>query len=57
MKTSIVLEFTSVPLFKDEMVLVASKNHPTINGWVMNTNVENQEHGGGFAGFVRVYCS
>ena len=37
-------EFTSVPLFKDEMVLVASKNHPTIKGPLLKHDVYNEQH-------------
>nr|MCX3323214.1 LysR substrate-binding domain-containing protein [Bacillus paranthracis] len=35
---------TSVPLFKDEMVLVASKNHPTIKGPLLKHDVYNDQH-------------
>ena len=32
------------PLFKDEMVLVASKNHPTIKGPLLKHDVYNEQH-------------
>ena len=44
MKTSIVLNLPCVPLFKDEMVLVASKNHPTIKGPLLKHDVYNEQH-------------
>lgn len=37
-------EFTSVPLFKDEMVLVASKNYLTIKGLLLKHDVYNEQH-------------
>lgn len=37
-------EFTSVPLFKDEMVLVASRKHPRISGPLLESNVYNEQH-------------
>lgn len=37
-------EFSCVPLFKDEMVLVASKNHPRINGPLLESDVYNEQH-------------
>lgn len=39
-----VFHLTSVPLFKDEMVLVASKNHPTIKGPLLKHDVYNEQH-------------
>lgn len=42
-------EFTSVLLFKDEMVLVASKNHPTIKGLLLKHDVYKRTTCGGFA--------
>ncbi|EDZ1756552.1 transcriptional regulator LeuO [Salmonella enterica] len=37
-------EFTSVPLFKDEMVLVASRKHPHISGPLLEGDVYNEQH-------------
>lgn len=37
-------KFTSVPLFKNKMVLVASKNHPTIKSPLLKHNVYNKQH-------------
>ena len=37
-------EFSCVPLFKDEMVLVASKTHPRINGPLLESDVYNEQH-------------
>ncbi|EAA5901278.1 transcriptional regulator LeuO [Salmonella enterica] len=37
-------EFTSVPLFKDEMVLVAGRKHPRISGPLLESNVYNEQH-------------
>lgn len=37
-------EFSCVPLFKDEMVLVASKKHPRINGPLRESDVFNEQH-------------
>ncbi|EAW1717649.1 transcriptional regulator LeuO [Salmonella enterica subsp. indica] len=37
-------EFTSVPLFKDEMVLVASRKHPRISGPLLESDVYNEQH-------------
>ncbi|ENB5927949.1 transcriptional regulator LeuO [Salmonella enterica] len=37
-------EFTSVPLFKDEMVLVASRKHPRISGPLLKGDVYNEQH-------------
>lgn len=37
-------EFSSVPLFNDEMVLVASKKHPTINGSLLENDVYQLQH-------------
>ncbi|EGU7685877.1 transcriptional regulator LeuO [Salmonella enterica] len=37
-------EFTSVPLFKDEMVLVASRKHPRISGPLLEGDVYNEQH-------------
>lgn len=37
-------EFSCVPLFKDEMVLVASKTHPRINGPLLENDVYNEQH-------------
>ncbi|WP_318371259.1 transcriptional regulator LeuO [Enterobacter sp.] len=37
-------EFSCVPLFKDEMVLVASKKHPRINGPLRESDIYNEEH-------------
>ncbi|HFZ8995022.1 TPA: transcriptional regulator LeuO [Citrobacter freundii] len=37
-------EFTSVPLFKDEMVLVASRKHPRINGPLLESEVYSEQH-------------
>jgi LysR family transcriptional activator for leuABCD operon len=33
-----------VPLFNDEMVLVASKSHPRINGPLLENDVYNEQH-------------
>lgn len=37
-------EFSCVPLFNDEMVLVASKSHPRINGPLLESDVYNEQH-------------
>lgn len=37
-------EFACVPLFNDEMVLVASKKHPRINGPLTENSVYQEEH-------------
>lgn len=37
-------EFTSVPLFNDEMVLVASKKHPRISGPLLESNLYHEQH-------------
>lgn len=37
-------EFSCVPLFKDEMVLVASNKHPRISGPLSETDVYQEEH-------------
>lgn len=37
-------EFACVPLFKDEMVLVASRNHPRISGPMMEADIYREEH-------------
>ncbi|AVY96331.1 MULTISPECIES: transcriptional regulator LeuO [Lelliottia] len=37
-------EFSCVPLFNDEMVLVASKSHPRINGPLLENDVYNEQH-------------
>ncbi|EBK2137980.1 transcriptional regulator LeuO, partial [Salmonella enterica subsp. enterica serovar Enteritidis] len=37
-------EFTSIPLFNDEMVLVASRKHPRINGPLVESDVYNEQH-------------
>lgn len=37
-------EFTSIPLFNDEMVLVASKKHPRISGPLLESDVYNEQH-------------
>ncbi|MDJ4947153.1 transcriptional regulator LeuO [Salmonella enterica] len=37
-------EFTSIPLFKDEMVLVASRKHPRISGPLLESDVYNEQH-------------
>lgn len=37
-------EFSCVPLFNDEMVLVASKNHPRINGPITEDSIYQEEH-------------
>ena len=37
-------EFACVPLFNDEMVLVASKKHPRINGPLTENTVYQEEH-------------
>lgn len=37
-------EFACVPLFHDEMVLVASANHPRLNGPVKESEVYREEH-------------
>ncbi|EHA2589591.1 transcriptional regulator LeuO [Salmonella enterica] len=37
-------EFTSVPLFKDEMFLVASRKHPRISGPLLESDVYNEQH-------------
>ncbi|VFS71642.1 HTH-type transcriptional regulator LeuO [Kluyvera cryocrescens] len=33
-----------MPLFNDEMVLVASKNHPRINGPITEDSIYQEEH-------------
>ncbi|WP_434670831.1 transcriptional regulator LeuO [Klebsiella sp. B345] len=37
-------EFSCVPLFKDEMVLVASDKHPRISGPLSETDIYQEEH-------------
>ena len=37
-------EFACVPLFKDEMILVASSRHPRISGPVMEADIYREEH-------------
>ena len=37
-------EFSCVPLFKDEMVLVASKKHQRLNGPLRESDVYNEQH-------------
>ncbi|MGK9172577.1 transcriptional regulator LeuO [Yokenella regensburgei] len=37
-------EFSCVPLFKDEMVLVASKTHPRIMGPLRESDIYNEQH-------------
>jgi len=37
-------EFNSVALFKDEMVLIASKNHPRIMGPLRENDIYNENH-------------
>ncbi|HIH4878177.1 TPA: transcriptional regulator LeuO [Citrobacter braakii] len=37
-------EFTSVPLFNDEMVLVASKKHPRISDPLLESNLYHEQH-------------
>jgi len=37
-------EFACVPLFNDEMVLVASKKHPRMNGLLRESDVYNEQH-------------
>lgn len=37
-------EFACVPLFKDEMVLVASRKHPRISGPMMENDIYQEEH-------------
>lgn len=37
-------EFSCLPLFKDEMVLVASKKHPRMNGPLRESDVYNEQH-------------
>jgi LysR family transcriptional activator for leuABCD operon len=37
-------EFACVPLFKDEMVLVASRKHPRISGPMMEADIYREEH-------------
>ena len=37
-------EFSCVPLFKDEMVLVASKKHPRLNSPLRENDVYNEQH-------------
>lgn len=37
-------EFSCVPLFKDEMVLVASKKHPRLNSPLREHDVYNEQH-------------
>ena len=37
-------EFTSIPLFNDEMVLVASRKHPRISGPLLENDVYNEQH-------------
>lgn len=37
-------EFTSIPLFNDEMVLVSSRKHPRINGPLLENDIYNEQH-------------
>lgn len=37
-------EFSCIPLFKDEMVLVASKNHPRMRSPLRENDVYNEQH-------------
>jgi LysR family transcriptional regulator, transcriptional activator for leuABCD operon len=37
-------EFSCIPLFNDEMVLVASKNHPRMTGPLRESDVYNEQH-------------
>lgn len=37
-------EFSCVPLFKDEMVLVCSKNHPRQNELTLESNIYQEQH-------------
>ncbi|WP_449545664.1 transcriptional regulator LeuO [Lelliottia amnigena] len=37
-------EFSCVPLFNDEMVLVASRTHPRINGPLLESDVYREQH-------------
>ncbi len=37
-------EFSCVPLFNDEMVLVASRTHPRINGPLLESDVYQEQH-------------
>ncbi|WP_176918027.1 transcriptional regulator LeuO [Superficieibacter sp. 1612_C1] len=37
-------EFSCVPLFKDEMVLVASKAHPRLKGPLLESDIYREEH-------------
>jgi len=37
-------EFSCVPLFNDEMVLVASKTHPRMNGPLLESDVYHEQH-------------
>ncbi|MDK7920439.1 hypothetical protein QP613_10250, partial [Aerococcus urinae] len=37
-------EFACVPLFKDEMVLVASKKHPRMNSPLRESDVYSEQH-------------
>ena len=37
-------EFTCVPLFKDEMVLIASRKHPRIAGALSESSIYDEEH-------------
>jgi len=37
-------EFSCVPLFKDEMVLVTSKTHPRLHGTLLESDIYSEEH-------------
>ncbi|WP_286783722.1 MULTISPECIES: transcriptional regulator LeuO [Leclercia] len=37
-------EFSCVPLFKDEMVLVSSKKHPRLHGTLHESDIYNEQH-------------
>lgn len=37
-------EFSCVPLFKDEMVLVSSKRHPRLHGTLQESDIYNEQH-------------
>ncbi|MEL2244312.1 transcriptional regulator LeuO, partial [Leclercia adecarboxylata] len=37
-------EFSCVPLFRDEMVLVTSKTHPRLNGMLLESDIYREQH-------------
>lgn len=37
-------EFSCIPLFRDEMVLVASKSHPRLHGTLLESDIYNEQH-------------